>query len=153
VGRNATEVRPLCRIFIGIHKYQRVRLWDDVRIQSRLNARILRRLADALFRESVLSIKDASHTDLIREVPEREMDENAPTPETVRSFLARGRQSQQGGIKPPPHQDTACAATLMRSDIASAGSPRPAKVHAEALARDGDICSAACCLGRVAPTG
>ena len=122
---NAPQVRPLCGILIGIHKYQRVRLWDKVRIQSLLNARILRRLADALFRESVLSIKDASYTDLIHEkYLNGEMDENAPTLETVTSFLARGRQSEQGGIKPPPHQDTACAARSIRSDIASAGSPR-----------------------------
>jgi type I restriction enzyme S subunit len=79
--------------------------------------------------------------------------ENAPTLETLTSFLARGRQSEQGEsnhllIKTQHVQQDHYVPTMLRL------APHIAeKVRPDAIVRDGDIliaCSAAGCLGRVA---
>jgi type I restriction enzyme S subunit len=78
---------------------------------------------------------------------------NAPTLESVTTFLARGRQSQQGQsnhflIKTQHVQQDRYVPTILRLDSAVA-----TKVNPESTAQDGDAliaCSAAGCLGRVA---
>ena len=79
--------------------------------------------------------------------------ENAPILEALTSFLARGRQSEQGEsnhllIKTQHVQQDHYVPTMLRLAPHIA-----AKVRPEAVVRDGDIliaCSAAGCLGRVA---
>jgi hypothetical protein len=66
----ATWISVICRILIGIHKYQHggAVLISDV--SSGLKPKYslsYPRLADALFRSSVLSIENTSHSDLIHE--------------------------------------------------------------------------------------
>jgi hypothetical protein len=66
----ATWISVICRILIGIHKYQHggAVLISDV--SSGLKPKYslnYPRLADALFRASVLSIENTSHSDLIHE--------------------------------------------------------------------------------------
>jgi type I restriction enzyme S subunit len=95
--------------------------------------------------------------ELIRSAERRiwpiESIEGAPTLDEVTSFLARGRHSEQGEsdhylIKTQHVQQNCYVPTSLRLAPHVA-----ARVHPEAIAKDGDIliaCSAAGCLGRVA---
>lgn len=72
-----TWISAICRILIGIHKYQHggaVLISDDGGGLNPKYSLKYHRLADALYRASVLSIKHTSHSDLVHE---KYLDEDA----------------------------------------------------------------------------